>query len=294
MPELPDVLLYQDALRRFLVGKQLLQLIVRGPFVLRTFEIELDALRDRVVVNVSRLGKRLVFELSDELFVVIHLMIAGRFHWKKTGALPKGKLDLAAFCFDDGTLMLTEASSQKRAGIWLVQGQEGLRKLHTPGIDPVTASAKEFTDALRRANNTLKRALCDPHRFDGIGNAYSDEILHAARLSPLQLTMNLDEPQCHALHLACRETLTLWIERLLRQNGNRFPEKVTAFRPEMAVHGKYGQPCPACQSPVQRIRYADNECNYCARCQTNGRLLADRSLSRLLKDDWPKTLEELE
>lgn len=294
MPELPDVLLYQTALQRFIVGRELTKLVVRGPFVLRTFEIDIDSLRGLIVEDVSRLGKRLVIEMSDDLFIVVHLMIAGRFHWKKASMLPKGKLDLAAFGFEHGTLMLTEASSQKRAGIWIVRGREAVDQLHRPGLNPLTATFDEFVKVLQRSNNTLKRALADPQRFDGIGNAYSDEILHAARLSPLQLTNNLNEGQCRTLHLACRETLQLWIDRLQQQVGTKFPEKVTAFRPEMAVHGKFDQPCPVCQSPVQRIRYADNECNYCARCQTGGRLLADRSLSRLLKDDWPKTLEELE
>ncbi len=294
MPELPDVLLYQSALERFVAGRRLAKLIVRGPFVLRTFEVELDSVRDKAVEKVSRLGKRLIFELADDYFIVVHLMIAGRFHWKKASTLPKGKLDLAAFCFDHGTLMLTEASSQKRAGIWIVRGRAAVNQLHAPGLNPLIATAEEFTAVLKRSNNTLKRALADPHRFDGIGNAYSDEILHAARLSPLQLTRNLDEAECRTLHQACRDTLMHWIELLQTQNGQRFPEKVTAFRPEMAVHGKYGEPCPVCQSAVQRIRYADNECNYCARCQTQGRLLSDRSLSRLLKDDWPATLDEWE
>ncbi len=292
MPELPDILLYQTALRRFVVGRELTKLVVRGPFVLRTFEIDIDALKGLVVNDISRLGKRLVFEMSDDLFVVVHLMIAGRFHWKKAGMLPKGKLDLAAFGFEHGTLMLTEASSQKRAGVWIVRGREAVEQLHRPGLNVLSASFEDFKQVLQRSNNTLKRALADPQRFDGIGNAFSDEILHAARLSPLQLTSNLNDDQCRTLHVACCETLTIWIERLQQQNGQRFPEKVTAFRPEMAVHGKFQEPCPVCQSPVQRIRYADNECNYCARCQTGGRLLADRSLSRLLKDDWPKTLED--
>ena len=294
MPELPDVLLYQTALQRFIVGRELLNLIVRGPFVLRTFEIDVDCLRGLIVEDVSRLGKRLVFEMSEDIFLVVHLMIAGRFHWKKANQLPKGKLDLAAFVFEHGTLMLTEASSQKRAGIWIVRGRKAVDQLHQPGLNPLTANCDDFVRVLQRSNNTLKRALADPQRFDGIGNAYSDEILHAARLSPLQLTNNLNDEQCRTLHAACRETLQRWIDRLQQQNGEKFPEKVTAFRPEMAVHGKFEQPCPVCQAPVQRIRYADNECNYCARCQTGGRLLADRSLSRLLKNDWPKTLEELE
>ena len=294
MPELPDILLYQQALERNIVGKKLDRLAIRSPFVLRTFEIDAESLSGRSIASVSRLGKRIVVEFEGDLFVVIHLMIAGRFHWKTKLVMPTGKNDLAAFRFDHGTLMFTEASTKKRAGLWIVSGHDAVRALHTPGINVLEASYDEFDKALLLSNNTLKRALSDPHRFDGIGNAYSDEILHAAKLSPFRLTQQTDSEERGRLWLACRSTLQNWIDRLSAELGLRFPEKVTAFRPEMAVHGKFGSLCPTCQAPVQRIRYAENECNYCPGCQTNGRILADRSMSRLLGKDWPRTLEELE
>lgn len=294
MPELPDVLLYQAALENTIGGQRLDRILIRSPFVLRTFLVPAEDVVGKLVVNVSRLGKRLVLELSDDLFVVIHLMIAGRFHWRKPMTLPRAKADLAAFQFQHGTLMMTEASSNKRAGIWIVQGRESLTAIHTAGANPLTVTLDEFAFVLKRTNNTLKRALTDPQRFDGIGNAYSDEILHTARLSPLLWTSRVRDDQMQRLWDACRDVLTLWIQRLQTQNAGAFPERVTAFRPEMNVHGKFGKPCPVCHSTVQRIRYSENECNYCATCQTEGKLLADRSLSRLLKDDWPKTLEEWE
>ncbi|MEQ1828644.1 MAG: DNA-formamidopyrimidine glycosylase family protein, partial [Pirellula sp.] len=259
MPELPDVLLYVSAMERYIAGSVLQQLIIRSPFVLRTFEVDASELHGKRVETVSRLGKRLVIGFDEDLFVVVHLMIAGRFHWKKTGTMPKGKVDLAAFQFASGTMMLTEASNKKRAGLWIVRGRVAVDALHTPGINPLEASFEEFRLVLCLSNNTLKRALTDPKRFDGIGNAYSDEILHRARLSPLQWTSRLTNEETQSLWGASRETLREWIDRLQTQNGMAFPERVTAFRPDMAVHGRYGEPCPVCQRPVQRIRYADNE-----------------------------------
>jgi formamidopyrimidine-DNA glycosylase len=294
MPELPDVLLYQTALQRKLVGHALQDVIVRSPFLLRTWEHQPAALVGLKIESVERLGKRLVWCFEKNLFVVIHLMIAGRFHWKNKTALPTGKNDLAAFQFESGSMMLTEASSKKRAGMWIIVGRESVSALHKPGLDPLRCELEDFNAALQCRNNTLKRALTDPSRFDGIGNAYSDEILFAARLSPLQRTENLTLDEVERLWRSCRNTMTWWIELLQAQHAADFPERVTAFRPEMKVHGKFGKECSECRAPIQRIRYADNERNYCARCQTEGRILADRSLSRLLKDDWPKTLEELE
>ncbi len=294
MPELPDVRLYQIALHREIAGHALQGLIVRSPFLLRTWEHDSTKLVGLRVDSVERLGKRLVWCFENNLFVVIHLMIAGRFHWKNKKAMPTAKNDLAAFQFAHGTMMLTEASSKKRAGMWIVMGRENLNALHKPGLDPLDCELTEFRKVLQIRNNTLKRALADPTRFDGIGNAYSDEILFSAKLSPLQRTDNLTDEETERLWKACRETLQWWIELLQSRHANDFPERVTAFRPEMKVHGKFGASCVVCNAPVQRIRYADNECNYCPRCQTEGRILADRSMSRLLKDDWPKTLDELE
>jgi formamidopyrimidine-DNA glycosylase len=294
MPELPDVLLYQTALERKVVGHALQAVIVRSPFLLRTWEHEPAALVGLKVESVERLGKRLVWCFEKNLFVVIHLMIAGRFHWKSRTVMPTGKNDLAAFQFEGGTMMLTEASSKKRAGMWIVLGRDAVNALHNPGLDPLRCELEDFKTSLLCRNNTLKRALTDPSRFDGIGNAYSDEILFTARLSPLQRTENLTAAEVERLWRSCRNTLAWWIELLQAQHATDFPERVTAFRPEMRVHGKFGKECTECGAPIQRIRYADNECNYCPRCQTEGRILADRSLSRLLKDDWPKTLAELE
>jgi formamidopyrimidine-DNA glycosylase len=295
MPELPDITIYVESLAERVVEQTVERIRVVSPFLVRTTIPPIRAAEGHRVASISRLGKRIVFALDgDELFLVLHLMIAGRLHWKASGAKIPGKVGLAAFDFPNGTLILTEASTKKRAALHLVQGTNGLRALDRGGIDVLKASTAEFAAALRRENHTLKRALTDPMLFDGIGNAYSDEILHQARLSPLKLTSRLTEDEIERLHAAAGQTLQAWIERLRAETAGRFPEKVTAFRPEMAVHGRYGQPCPDCGSPVQRLVYAENEANYCPTCQTGGRLLADRALSRLLKADWPRTLEELE
>ncbi|HZT75687.1 MAG TPA: DNA-formamidopyrimidine glycosylase family protein [Vicinamibacterales bacterium] len=295
MPELPDVLVYLDALQRHVVGQPLERLNLLSPFVLRSVDPPIDAITGRVVRGVRRIGKRIVLEFPDDVFLVIHLMIAGRLRWRaptqKLGMGPK--LILASFEFPSGTLFFTEASSKKRASIQLVRGDAALRALDPGGIEPLDASLDAFRDALTRENHTLKRALTDPHLFSGIGNAYSDEILHAAKLSPMKLSRSLADDEMRRLYEATRATLRLWIDRLRRDAKDGFPEKVTAFKDAMAVHGRYKAPCPVCGKPVQRIVYAENECNYCALCQTNGRLLADRSLSRLLKDDWPKSIDDL-
>ncbi len=294
MPELPDVTVYLECLAPRVLGQTLARVRLSSPFVLRSVDPPISAAAGKTVRELRRLGKRIVFALDDDLFLVVHLMIAGRFRWRERGAKVPGKLGLAAFDFAGGTLLLTEASSKKRAAIHLVRGEEALR-LHDPGgIEVLDASVEEFRGALLRENHTLKRALTDPRLLSGIGNAYSDEILHRARLSPVKLTRSLGDPELVRLHEATRATLLDWTERLRREAGSGFPEKVTAFREGMAVHGRYRKPCPDCGSPVQRISYAENETNYCARCQTGGKLLADRSLSRLMKDDWPRTLEELE
>src|SRR5215471_5900360 len=294
MPELPDVTIYIEALERRILGRPLLGVRLGSPFVLRSVSPPLAEFRDRVVRRLSRLGKRIVIGFDHELYLVIHLMIAGRLHWRAANAPLARKIGLAAFDFADGSLVLTEVASKKRAAIYAVRGAAALAAHDPGGLEPLTVSRDDFAAALLRENHTLKRALSDPHIFSGIGNSYSDEILHRARLSPLQLTRKLDEGGIERLWQAVRETLTHWLERLRNETGASFPEKVTAFRAGMAVHGRYKQPCPVCGSPVQRIVYAENETNYCARCQTGGRLLADRSLSRLLHDDWPRTLEELE
>jgi formamidopyrimidine-DNA glycosylase len=282
---------YQEALDRFVVGHVIQRVIVRSPFVVRTFEPMIDACEGLNVLAVDRLGKRLVLELEDDLFVVVHLMIAGRFHWKKAQTLPSRKVDLAAFQFEQGTLLLTEASQKKRASIHVVQGRDGLTKHTRDGLDVLTCDRSDFSARLRSKNRTLKRALTDPSMFDGIGNAYSDEILHAARLSPVQLTSRLSDQEVQSLFDAVRNTLVKWIELLRGEVGKKFPGKVTAFHPKMAVHGRFGEPCPDCGSKVQRIVYSTREFNYCAKCQTGGKVLRDRSLSRLLKDDWPTSLE---
>jgi len=294
MPELPDIVTYLHALRERIAGKTLLKIQVRSPFLVRTVEPDLMNLAGRQVRDVSRIGKRIVWHFDDDHYLVFHLMIAGRFHLKKADTLPKGKNDLAAFGFEGFTLMLTEASQKKRASLHVLQGQATLEQQDRRGIEPLETSLAEFKGALTRENHTLKRALTDPRLFSGIGNAYSDEILHAARLSPVTLTSRLDDEQIERLFSATQTTLQTWTERLLAEAKVKFPEKVTAFRPEMAVHGRFGQPCPVCGTSVQRIVRAENETNYCPRCQTGGKLLADRSLSRLLKDDWPKTIEEWE
>jgi len=294
VPELPDVEVYVEALARRVVGTRLLRIRLNSPFLLRTVEPALAAVDGRRVESVRRLGKRVVLALEGRLHVAIHLMIAGRLHWKDAGAKLAGRIVLAALDFESGTLTLTEAGTKKRAALHLVEGEEGLSSLDRGGVEPLQASPAAFRAALTRENRTLKRALTDPSIFSGIGNAYSDEILHAAKLSPAQLTRNLDDAEAERLRVAVRDTLIGWRDRLSAEAGDGFPEKVTAFRPGMAVHGRYGEPCPSCGAPVQRIVYAENEANYCARCQTGGRLLADRAMSRLLGRDWPKTLDELE
>jgi formamidopyrimidine-DNA glycosylase len=285
---------YLEALQRHVVGQRLDRLNLLSPFVLRSVDPPIDSINGRTIAGVRRIGKRIVFEFED-LFLVIHLMIAGRLRWRAPGQKPGigPKLILATFQFANGTLFFTEASSKKRASIQLVRGEPALRALDPGGLEPLDATLEQFHDALTRENHTLKRSLTDPHLFSGIGNAYSDEILHAARLSPLKLTRTLSDEELRRLYDAVRATLRLWIDHLRAEVKDGFPEKVTAFRPEMAVHGRFKQPCPVCGAPVQHIVYADNECNYCAKCQTGGRLLADRSLSRLLKDDWPRSLDDL-
>ncbi len=294
MPELPDVTLYVERLQALLGGRPLERLRILSPSVLKTVEPGVDAFAGRSVVGFSRLGKRVVWELEGELFVVVHLMIAGRFHWKKAGATPPRKTGHASFDFEHGSMHLTEQGTKKRARIHLVEGRAGLAEHDPGGVEPLDCSFDEFGEALRCENHTLKRSLTAPHLFSGIGNAYSDEILHAARLSPVQLTKNLDDETIARLYDATRDTLRAWTERLRADVGDGFPEKVTAFRPEMAVHGRFGETCPVCGQKVQRIVRAENEVNYCPTCQTGGKLLADRALSRLLKQDWPKTVEEWE
>ena len=293
MPELPDVAVYLEAIEARVLGRTLEKLRLTNPFVLRTVAPAPAEVAGKKVVSLRRLGKRIVFGLEGDLFIVIHLMIAGRFKWLAAGAKIPGKLGLAALDFDNGTLVLTEAGSKRRAAIHIIRGEETLRAHDPGGIEPLEMSLDDFRAALTRERHTLKRTLTDPHVFSGIGNAYSDEILHRARLSPVQMTTNLDAGELERLYGAIREVLVEWIDRLRAVTGSGFPEKVTAFRPEMAVHGRYNLPCPVCQTPVQRIVHAENETNYCARCQTGGKLLADRALSRLLKGDWPKSIDEL-
>jgi formamidopyrimidine-DNA glycosylase len=292
MPELPDIVVYTEAIADRVKGAVLEGVRLSNPFLLRSVDPPLEAAHGRQVREVTRLGKRIVLALDDGLFLVLHLMIAGRLHWKPARApLGRGRT-LAAFDFPTGTLTLTEAGSKRRASLVLVRGEAALRAIHRGGVDVLRAAPDEFAAALARENHTLKRALTDPRLFDGIGNAYSDEILHAARLSPLQLTRNLSHDEVARLHAGACEILTAWTDRLRAEARTGFPEKVTAFREGMAVHGRFGQPCPACGAPVQRIVYSENEANYCAKCQTGGRLLADRAMSRLLREDWPKRIEE--
>jgi formamidopyrimidine-DNA glycosylase len=297
MPELPDIQVYLDALEPRIVGHRVERVIVRSPFLVRTVDPPVSAIEGRRVTRLRRLGKRIVWALEDELFVVLHLMIAGRLAWSaKRGAKPPGKIGLAAFAFPGGTLLLSEAGSKKRASLHVLRGETALAAHDRGGLEVLACGRDEFAGALRRENHTLKRALTDQRLFSGIGNAYADEILLAARLSPLALTSKLDEQEIDRLHAATRETLETWIARLRDETGDGFPapRRVTAFRPEFVAHGKYGEPCARCGTKIQRIRYAQTETNYCPRCQTGGRILADRSLSRLLKDDWPRTVEELE
>jgi len=294
MPELPDILLYQHSLEQRVRGQTIERIRLASPFLLRSVEPPIKEAEGRRVLGIERVGKRLVFSLENDWFLVLHLMIAGRLKWLDTGAKLPGRIGLAAFDFPTGTLALTEAGSKRRASLHVVIGREALKDFARGGLDVLSASPAKFAERLRRQSHTLKRALTDPTIFDGIGNAYSDEILHRARLSPFVLTGRIEEEEIARLYRATRDTLTEWIKRLRQEAGDKWPEKVTAFREGMAVHGRYGKPCPDCGTLVQRIRYADNETNYCPTCQTEGRLLADRALSRLLKEDWPRSLEELD
>jgi formamidopyrimidine-DNA glycosylase len=293
MPELPDITVYIEALESRIVGQPLERIRIAKPFLLRSVDPPINTAYGKRVVAVRRIGKRIALELEDDLFLVIHLMIAGRLRWVPAGAKVPGKLGLAAFDFPNGTLILTEAGSKRRASLWLVRGEASLEQFQRGGLEVLDASIAQFTEQLIKENHTLKRSLTDPRLFSGIGNAYSDEILHRARLSPVKHTRRLSEEEIARLFDATRATLIEWTERLRRESAGDFPAKVTAFRDEMAVHGKFGKPCPVCGTPVQRIRYADNETNYCPRCQTEGKLLADRALSRLLKQDWPRSIDEL-
>lgn len=292
---MPDIEVYLEALAARALGAELISVALLSPFVLRSVTPPVSAAVGMRVTGLRRLGKRVVFAFEGGLFLVIHLMVAGRFKWKASGAKTgAGRIGLAAFEFSTGTLLLTEAGSKKRAGIWIVEGEDALRAHDPAGLEVLSASFDQFLEVLQRENHTLKRSLTDPHLFSGIGNAYSDEILHRAKLSPFVLTSRIARADAERLYDAIRLTLIEWTARLRAEAGDKFPEKVTAFRPEMAVHGRYNQPCPVCDTPVQRIVYAENESNYCPTCQTGGRLLADRALSQLLKGDWPRTLEELE
>jgi formamidopyrimidine-DNA glycosylase len=294
VPELPDIAAYVEALEPRVMGRILERVRLGNPFLLRTLSPPLASAEGRAVCGLRRIGKRIAMRVEGDVWLVLHLMIAGRLHWRPPQPKLGGRQNLAAFDFAHGSLTLTEAGSQRRASLHVVRGEEGLRSLDPGGIDVFGADLAAFREALTFENHTLKRALTDPRTFSGIGNAYSDEILHAARLSPIAQTRKLTEEEIARLHAATRETLARWLDRLRAEARQNFPEKVTAFRDGMAVHGRYGQPCPCCGEKVQRIRYAGNETNYCARCQTGGRVLADRGLSRLLGKDWPRTLEELE
>jgi len=294
MPELPDIAAYISALEPRIIGQPLKRVRLASAFLLRTAQPPITNAEGRVVRALQRIGKRIAIGVEGDLWLVLHLMIAGRLHWRPAGERLSGRQSLAAFDFPNGSLVLTEAGTKRRASLHVVTGEEGLRSIDPGGIEVFASDLASFRGALTEENRTLKRALTDPRLVSGIGNAYSDEILHAARLSPVTLTHKLDEQEWERLFAATRDTLRLWIDLLRAEAGDGFPEKVTAFRKDMAVHGRYGQPCPRCGEKIQRIRYADNETNYCARCQTGGRVLADRSLSRLLRSDWPRTLEELE
>jgi len=294
MPELPDITVYIEALEQRIGGHLLERVQIAGPFLLRTASPPIDSLQGRKVTGLRRIGKRIAIGFDNDIWLVFHLMIAGRLHWSEKRKVPDGRRTLAALDFDSGTLTLTEAGARKRASLHVVEGEAALQKLDPGGIDVMAATRDEFSAALTQENHTLKRSLTDPHFFSGIGNAYSDEILHRAQLSPVALTQRLKPDEITRLYEATRASLAEWIGRLRDDAAGKFPEKVTAFRPEMAVHGRYGAPCPRCGARVQKIQYASNETNYCAKCQTGGKLLADRSLSRLLREDWPRTLEELE
>jgi formamidopyrimidine-DNA glycosylase len=294
MPELPDVVVYVERLEDRLAGRTLRRIRLLSPFVLRSVSPPIASAEGKKVLGLRRLGKRIVFELEGGLFLVLHLMIAGRLRWLETGKKPPGRISLAAFEFEDGALVLTEAGTKRRASIHLVEGEAALAAMDPGGLEVPTADLGQFTERLKKDKHTVKRALTDPHLFSGIGNAYSDEILHRAKLSPFAQTSSLSAEEVRRLFDATRSTLVEWTERLRRQAGADLPEKVTAFHEEMAVHGRYRKPCPVCGSPVQRIVYAENETNYCARCQTGGRILADRALSRLLKASWPRSIDELE
>jgi formamidopyrimidine-DNA glycosylase len=294
MPELPDIALYLKQLAPRILNQPLVHIALKNPFILRSVDPPLSALEGKRVLGLRRVGKRIVMEFEGDLYLVLHLMIAGRLRWRELGAKAGGKLVLAVLEFPHGAIHFTEAGSKRRASMHVVAGSERLREFDRGGLEVLEADQAAFSQRLTSENHTLKRALTDPRLFSGIGNAYSDEILHRAKLSPLALTSRLTDAEIGTLYQATRATLQDWIDRLSRETGDAFPEKVTAFREGMAVHGRYGQPCPDCGSPVQRIRYADNETNYCARCQTAGRLLADRALSRLLKKDWPQSIDEVE
>jgi formamidopyrimidine-DNA glycosylase len=293
MPELPDVTVYVELIAAKTVGRTIDRVRVASPFVVRSVDPPVSAAEGKTVRDVRRIGKRIAIGLDDDIWVVIHLMIAGRFRWLSPGAKIPGRLGLAAFDFENGTLLLTEAGTQRRASITLVRGEEALDAIDRGGVEPLEIDEATFAGQLRKENHTLKRSFTDPTLFSGIGNAYSDEIFHRARISPIKLTSRLTDEEISRLYSATRDVLVEWTNRLRSEAGGEFPKKVTAFHDEMAVHGRYGKPCPVCGSPVQRIRYASNETNYCARCQTEGRLLADRALSRLLKQDWPKSIDEL-
>ena len=294
MPEIPDIELYIHALKNFVVGRSLNKAQIKSPFLLRTFEIDLVSFFGHVVDDVFRIGKRMIWSFSGNRYFVFHLMIAGRYHWRKPDTMPRGKNELAAFQFENGTLMLTEASQKKRASLHIVEGTGCLDQFERGGLETLTISELEFAHQLHSTNRTLKRALTDPTIFSGIGNAYSDEILLDAGLSPFMRSNKLDQQATNRLFQSCKTVLTQWTNKLIEQTGDKFPEKVTAFRPEMIAHGKFGLPCKKCGNTIQRVVYANNEMNYCPGCQTDGKILADRSLSRLLKDDWPKTIEDLE
>jgi formamidopyrimidine-DNA glycosylase len=293
MPELPDITVYIEALASRIIGQPLERTRIAKPFLLRSVDPPMGAAEGKRVIGVRRMGKRIVLELEDDLFLVIHLMIAGRLRWVPAGAKVPGKIGLAAFDFPNGTLILTEAGSKRRASLWLVRGEQSLEQFARGGLEVLDASLAQFTERLVQENHTIKRSLTDPRLFSGIGNAYSDEILHRAGISPIKHTRRLSNEEIQRLFDATRTTLVEWTERLRKESKGDFPAKVTAFRDDMAVHGKFGKPCPVCGTPVQRIRYADNETNYCPRCQTDGKLLADRALSRLLKQDWPRSIDEL-